>query len=195
MLEADPYAILGIKPSATPIEIKHAYRLLARKYHPDVSDAVDAEERFKQINQAYKVLSSPVERSNYDFRQRHTYSPTAQPHARQSTEQPRRSSSTHKHEHHAHAHDTWQKQARPHARRATKPKPKRPWWNPDLRGWWVKRQVHWENANPVMKWFATGMLTLVLVINLLVVLPILFGHEADPPVAVITYPSASSFSR
>jgi len=52
----NPYKILGILPSASQEEIKKAYRVLARKYHPDVNKEPGAEERFRKINEAYRVL-------------------------------------------------------------------------------------------------------------------------------------------
>jgi molecular chaperone DnaJ len=62
----DYYEVLGVGRSATPDEIKKAYRQLARQHHPDVSDAADAETRFKEINEAYEVLSHPEKRATYD---------------------------------------------------------------------------------------------------------------------------------
>lgn len=63
----DYYAVLGVKKDATEKEIKQAYRRLARKYHPDVNPGnKEAEERFKEISEAYEVLSDKEKRSKYD---------------------------------------------------------------------------------------------------------------------------------
>lgn len=62
----DYYETLGVKPDASAEEIKQAYRKLARKFHPDVSKEPKAEERFKEINEAYEALREPERRREYD---------------------------------------------------------------------------------------------------------------------------------
>jgi molecular chaperone DnaJ len=64
---ADYYEVLGVPRTAPEGDIKRAYRQLARKYHPDVAaDKAAAENHFKEINEAYEVLSDPQKRANYD---------------------------------------------------------------------------------------------------------------------------------
>jgi curved DNA-binding protein len=63
----DYYAILGVSRDASDEDIKKAFRRLARQYHPDVAkDKKAAEEKFKEINEAYEVLSDPAKRKKYD---------------------------------------------------------------------------------------------------------------------------------
>ena len=64
--QLDYYGILQVHPRAEREVIDAAYRKLASKYHPDVSQISDAEERMKQINTAYEVLSDPDKRAAYD---------------------------------------------------------------------------------------------------------------------------------
>jgi len=66
MSKRDYYEVLGVSKNASDDELKSAFRNLARKYHPDVSDAPDAEEKFKEINEAYGVLSDIDKRAAYD---------------------------------------------------------------------------------------------------------------------------------
>src|SRR6202046_5875178 len=62
----DFYKILGVPRSASQDEIQQAYRKLARTYHPDVNSDPAAEERFKDVSEAYAVLSDPRTRRRYD---------------------------------------------------------------------------------------------------------------------------------
>ncbi|MCK9510401.1 MAG: DnaJ domain-containing protein [Pigmentiphaga sp.] len=62
----DYYQSLGVARDASPEDIKRSYRKLARRYHPDVSQEVDAENRFKEVAEAYAVLSDPEKRDAYD---------------------------------------------------------------------------------------------------------------------------------
>jgi curved DNA-binding protein len=62
----DYYQILGVTRSADAEALKRAYRKLARKYHPDVSKERNAEEKFKELQEAYEVLKDPEKRASYD---------------------------------------------------------------------------------------------------------------------------------
>jgi len=67
MAAADYYEVLGVKRDASPDELKRAFRQKARKYHPDLNKgSKEAEEKFKEVNEAYQILSDPQKKAQYD---------------------------------------------------------------------------------------------------------------------------------
>lgn len=95
MAAQDHYQVLGLTNKATPEEVKRRFRELARRWHPDVSKSDDASERFKAINEAYRVLGDPERRAHYDaeielarMRRTSTASPRAKGSARTSSTNP-----------------------------------------------------------------------------------------------------------
>jgi len=66
MAKRDYYEVLGVQKGATQAEIKKAYFKLAKQYHPDVNKEPGAEEKFKEINEAYETLSDEQKRARYD---------------------------------------------------------------------------------------------------------------------------------
>jgi len=64
--ERDLYEVLGVERGASDAEIKRAFRKLAQQWHPDVNQDPAAQERFKEVNEAYQVLSDPERRQRYD---------------------------------------------------------------------------------------------------------------------------------
>ena len=66
-MATDYYAVLGVRRDAGPEEIKKAYRRLARELHPDINPDPETQERFKEITQAYEVLSDPEKRQMFDL--------------------------------------------------------------------------------------------------------------------------------
>src|SRR4051794_12094668 len=66
MSKRDYYEVLGISKSASKDEIKKAYRKLSKKYHPDINKEADAADKFKEITEAYEILSDDQKKAHYD---------------------------------------------------------------------------------------------------------------------------------
>ncbi len=64
--QRDPYEVLGVSKDASSDEIKKAYRKLSKKYHPDLNHEPGAEEKFKEVNEAYEILNNPQKKAQYD---------------------------------------------------------------------------------------------------------------------------------
>ena len=64
--QIDPYKVLGVSKDASDADIKKAYRHLSKKYHPDLNHEAGAEEKFKQVNDAYDILKDPQKKAQYD---------------------------------------------------------------------------------------------------------------------------------
>ncbi|MGX7014414.1 molecular chaperone DnaJ [Vagococcus silagei] len=66
MAKRDFYEVLGVSKTATDAEIKKAYRKLSKQYHPDINKEADAEDKFKEVSEAFEILSDPQKRAAYD---------------------------------------------------------------------------------------------------------------------------------
>ena len=64
--QRDPYDVLGVSKDASADEIKKAYRKLSKKYHPDLNHEPGAEEKFKEVNEAFDILGDPQKKAQYD---------------------------------------------------------------------------------------------------------------------------------
>ncbi len=65
-MSKDYYEVLGLKKGASQEEVKKAFRRLAKKYHPDINNSPEAEAKFKEVNEAFQVLSDPAKKAQYD---------------------------------------------------------------------------------------------------------------------------------
>lgn len=97
MPDRDYYEVLGVPPHATDEQIRRRFRELARKYHPDVNRSPDAEHRFKEITEAYRVLSSPSLRADYDLMRRSAQQARSGTGGASTTPPPRSRPTTHQH--------------------------------------------------------------------------------------------------
>jgi DnaJ-class molecular chaperone len=79
MAKKDFYTTLGVSKNATEAEIKTAYRRLARQHHPDVDKSEGSAEKFKEISEAYQILSDPNKRRTYDQFGSQAFEPGAGP--------------------------------------------------------------------------------------------------------------------
>ena len=75
----DYYDVLGVDKNAADAQIKSAYRKMALQWHPDRNKSADAETKFKEINEAYQVLSDPKKKTNYDQFGHSAFSPGGAP--------------------------------------------------------------------------------------------------------------------
>ena len=66
MAKRDYYEVLGVSKSASAAEIKKAYRKLSKQYHPDINKEPGAEDKFKELTEAYEVLSDDTKKAQYD---------------------------------------------------------------------------------------------------------------------------------
>lgn len=102
MPERDYYEVLGVPPNATDEQIRRRFRELARQYHPDVNRSPDAEQRFKEITEAYRVLTSPSLRADYDLMRRSAQQARTGTGSTTTTPPPRSRPHTHQSTHHHH---------------------------------------------------------------------------------------------
>ncbi|MDW8320474.1 MAG: J domain-containing protein [Armatimonadota bacterium] len=107
MPDRDYYEVLGVPANATDEQIRRRFRELARKYHPDVNRSPDAEHRFKEITEAYRVLSSPSLRADYDLMRRSAQQARSGTGGATTTPPPRSRPSTHQSDHQQRPSGSW----------------------------------------------------------------------------------------